>query len=235
MIRIAVIEDENKEAELLKSYLVKYESECSENFSVSCFPDAVDFLTDYHAEFDIIFMDIELPHMSGIEAAKKLRLLDPVVALVFITNMEQLAVRGYEVDAIDFVVKPINYYRFSSMLKKAVRAVKKNDEKEVVVRTAATIKRLRISQIYYIEVRDHRLIYHTEVGIIEAWGNLKDTEDMLTDSDFARSSSAYLVNLKHVVSIDSDCVTVGDDSVPISQRRKKSFYDSVNKYLGGNK
>ena len=67
-----------------------------------------------------------------------------VVALVFITNMEQYAINGYEVDALDFVIKPINYYRFSSMMLRALRNLPVRDEKEVILQAAGTISRMRI-------------------------------------------------------------------------------------------
>ena len=89
----------------------------------------MDFLEAYRPDFDLVFLDIELPLLNGIETARRLRELDSVVALVFITNMEQYAVNGYEVDALDFVVKPINYYRFSSMMRKALRIIARKEEK----------------------------------------------------------------------------------------------------------
>lgn len=231
MVRIAVVEDDSRDLEQLQSYISKYQAEHSETFFVGVFRDPMKFLAEYRSDYDLVFMDIEMPPFNGIEIARRLREIDPVVCLVFITNMEQFAVHGYEVDALDFVVKPINYYRFSAMMAKALRNIDRHSEKEILLRSPSRITRLRLSQIYYVEIRDHRLIYHTSTGNHEAWGRLSDIEKELESHDFVRCSSSYLVNLWHIVSLDGDVAVVAGERLPISQRRKKAFYNSVTAYL----
>lgn len=231
MLRIAIVEDDPTDLAQITEYLRHYETEHSQSFSVKQFTDPVRFLADYRPDFDMVFMDIELPHFNGVEAAKRLRELDNIVTLTFITNMEQCAVKGYEVDALDFVVKPINYYRFSSMMTKAIRSIAKRAEKEIVVRSSSKITRLRISQIYYVEIRDHLLLFHSELGNLDSWGNLSGIERELAEYDFVRCSSSYLVNLRHVVVVEGNTVVVAGDRLPISQRKRKAFYNSVTNYL----
>ena len=233
MIRIAIVEDNARDLEQLQSFLAQYRQEHGEGFHVSAFRDPAKFLAEYRSDYDLVFMDIELSPFNGIEVSRRLREMDSVVTLVFITNMEQFAIHGYEVDALDFVVKPINYYRFSSMMAKALRHIARRSEKELVVRSASRITRLRISQIYYVEVRDHLLIFHGSQGDLDAWGKLSDVEQELEGYDFVRCSSSYLVNLRHVVGVDGDAVVVAGDRLPISQRRRKAFYNSVTAYLSG--
>ena len=231
MIRIAIVEDDQRDLEQLQAFLARYQTEHGDSFFVTAFRDPMRFLTEYRSDYDLVFMDIEMPPFNGIDIARRLRDTDPVVTLVFITNMEQCAVHGYEVDALDFVVKPINYYRFSSMMAKALRRIARRSEKEVLVRSASKITRLRISQIYFVEIRDHLLIFHSSQGNLDAWGKLSDVEKELSGFDFVRCSSSYLVNLRHVISVDGDTVNVAGDRLPISQRRKKAFYASVTAYL----
>lgn len=231
MIRIAIIEDDSRDLEQIREFLSHYEAEHSVSFSVASFQEPVKFLTEYRSNYDLVFMDIELPSFNGVDAARRLREMDPVVALVFITNMEQFAVNGYEVDALDFVVKPINYYRFSSMMNKVLRSIAMRGEKVVFVRSASRITRLPISQLYYVEVRDHLLIFHSSQGNLESWGKLSTIEQELVDYNFIRCNSSYLVNLRHIISVDGDTVNVGGDSLPISQRRRKAFYSCVTQYL----
>ena len=195
------------------------------------FSNPADFLNPYRSDYDLILMDIELPLFNGMEVARRLREIDSVVTLVFITNMEQYAINGYAVDAMDFVVKPINYYRFSSMLSKALCNIARQEEKEVIVQSAGKITRLRISQIYYVEIRDHLLIYCTNQGRLESWGKLTDVEDELSAYGFARCSSSHLVNLRHVVSVSGSSVDVADTKLPISQRKRKTFYSCVTDYF----
>lgn len=233
MIRIAVIEDEPADQAQIATCLKRYEEEYSQQFSVHAFLSPAKFLDDYRTDYDLVFMDIEMPPFNGIDIARQLRQIDSMVTLVFITNMEQFAINGYEVDASDFVVKPINYYRFSSMMRRALRSIAKRNEKEVLVRSANKISRLRVSQVYYVEVRDHLLVFHTEQGNLDSWGKLSDLEEELAAHDFVRCSNSHLVNLRHVNSIDGGNVDVAGDRLPISQRKRKTFLASVTKYLGG--
>ena len=230
---IAIVEDDPKEAQLLQSYFEHLPSDFLDTFEVRLFQTARSFLSTYQPIYDIVFMDINLPDLNGLEAAGYMRRLDQSVVLIFVTNMAQYAVRGDEVDALDFVVKPINYYRFSSMMAKALRSIAKRDEKEILVRSASKIARLPISQIYYVEVRDHLLIYHSTQGNLESWGKLSEIEKELAGYDFVRCSSSYLVNLRHIISVDGDTANIAGDRLPISQRRRKAFYNSVTEYLSG--
>lgn len=90
---------------------------------------------------------------------------------------------------------------------------------------------MRISQIYYVEIQDHLLLYHTDMGRIEAWGKLSDVEAELDTYNFARCSSAHLVNMQHITSVSKTEVIVGSTKLPISQRKHKAFCDRVIAYL----
>lgn len=233
MVRIAIVEDDPSDMAQLMECLRRYEEEQKETFSVKSFSIPTDFLNTYGPGYDLIFMDIELPLTNGMEVARQLRKIDSVAILVFITNMEQYAINGYDVDAIDFVVKPINYYRFSSMMRKAVRHIARWTEKEVLVQSAGSITRLRASQILYVEIRDHLLIYHTDQGKFESWGKISDAEADLAPHGFVRCSSSHLVNLRHILSVNGNDVNVAGTTLPISQRKRKVFLASVTGYLSG--
>ena len=131
-ICVAVVEDEKRERELIKKYLASFGEERGVVFNVYEFEDGLSFLSDYKSIYDVVFMDIEMPHLSGMEAAKRLRKLDDKVALVFITNMAQYAVGGYEVDAMSFIVKPVTYSNFAMKLSRVMDKVN-TDKKPVVL------------------------------------------------------------------------------------------------------
>lgn len=233
MVRITIVEDDPADLTRLTDCLRQYEAEQGERFDVKSFSNPADFLDTYQSACDLVFLDIELPLFNGMEVARQLREIDSVVALVFVTNMEQYAVSGYEVEALDFVVKPINYYRFSSMMRKAMRQIARRAEKEILVQSAGSITRLRASQIFYIEIRDHLLIYYTDQGRFESWGKMSDAEADLSPHGFIRCSSSLLVNLRHVISVDGSDVNVAGTTLPISQRRRKAFCASVTNYFSG--
>lgn len=112
MIHIAIVEDVKAEADLLQGCLEQYRQDNHIVFQLHFFPDADTFLqTDTHT-FDIVFMDVDMPGHNGIEASRVLRETNKTIVLLFVTNLAQYAIAGYEVDALDYILKPINYYSF---------------------------------------------------------------------------------------------------------------------------
>ena len=122
MLQVAIVEDSEDAAKLLRDYLTRYESTVDERFHITCFSNAVAFLEPYRG-YDLVFMDIEMPHMNGMEGALWLRTVDTQAKLIFVTNMAQFAARGYEAEALDFMVKPVAYADFSFKMKRAMNAI----------------------------------------------------------------------------------------------------------------
>ena len=104
MIRIAMVEDSPEERKRIRECLSYMEETENLTFSVTEFPTGNAFLANYHYEYDIVLMDINLPGINGLETARQLRRMDSAVILIFVTNLVQYAVSGYEVDALDFIV-----------------------------------------------------------------------------------------------------------------------------------
>lgn len=231
MIRVAVVEDEQKHAQELQLFLRRYAAEKSVDLSMEFFSNGLDFVSDYNSRFDVVFMDIEMPHMNGMECAFKLRQLDQNVALIFVTGMTQYAVKGYEVDAVGYIVKPVSYFPFSVLMDKVVARLSNVVAKEIFIQKGDYLKRISSRKLWFVEVMDHYLIYHTQEGTFREIGRMKDMETQLCDYDFFRCSNSYLINLRFVREIDEDEVTVGDEKVPISRRRKKELLLAMGKFL----
>ena len=231
MVNIAILEDDAGDEASLEQSLQRYAQEQRELFSIRTFSDPAAFLQNSPSAFDLIFLDIDLPTMTGMELARQIRRQDSLVTLIFVTNLEKYAVSGYSVGAFDFVVKPINYYRFASMLRRALRSIAARQPREVVIQTSGGITRLNVTQLYYVEIRDHLLIYHTVGENLTAWGKMSDVEAQLAPYDFARCSTSHLVNLRFVDSVEGSDVLVAGTRLPISQRRRKAFYSAVTSYF----
>lgn len=230
---VAIVEDTQVEADTLKDYFSRYTTEKGVSFKVTHFPSAEQFLEKYNPTYDLVLMDIGLPKMGGMEAATRLRELDQTTTLIFVTNMAQFAVRGYEVDAFDFVVKPISYSNFSLKLQRCLNKLGTRRDTEVIISISNGFYRISSAQIKYIEISGHKMIYHTTNGTIKAYGNLKEVESALNGRMFVRCNNCYLVNLNYVFAIRGYTVVVGDEELQISRPRKKSFVQAVNDYLGG--
>ena len=104
MLNIAIVEDEPAHAEVLRGFLQRYAAERGEEVAAEVFPSGLDFVSDYQPRYDAVFMDIEMPHMNGMDCAFKLRERDAEVPLVFVTGMAQYAVKGYEAGAIGYKI-----------------------------------------------------------------------------------------------------------------------------------
>ena len=115
-LHVAVAEDEKTSRQKILDYLLNYQNAGTVRFEISEFEDGEKLVKNYQPVFDIIFLDIEMPRLDGMKAAEYIRQKDEHVILVFITNVARYAVKGYEVQALDYILKPVSYESFSAKL-----------------------------------------------------------------------------------------------------------------------
>ena len=151
MIRIAIVEDDESSAYLLQNYKERYQQTHKTDCQLVFFKNGLEFISDYLPVFDVIFMDIKMPHLDDMEAVKKLRNIDKDTALIFITSMAQYTIRGYEVNALDFILKPVKYYDFEMKLNKAIHYIEKHKDTKITVNSGDMIKRVSVRDLYYLE------------------------------------------------------------------------------------
>lgn len=233
MIRIAIVEDEQQYAGQLTEYLHQFEQETGQAFDITTYTDGDGIVSKYRAQFDIILMDVEMKFMDGMSAAEEIRKVDSEVVIIFITNMAQYAIRGYAVDALDYVLKPVSYFAFSQRLTRALGRMKKRETKTISLNTKNGIMRLDLANVCYIESQGHTMIVHTASGNHEFSGTMKEFEDSLSDQNFFRGNKGYLINLAHVDSVKDNCAVVRGEELLLSRARKKDFMEALTAYWGG--
>ena len=231
MIRIALVEDDASYRQELKAYLEQYARENGEEIDVKAFTDGDEIAQDYRAGYDIIFMDIIMRFMNGMQAAREIRKKDEEVIIIFVTNTAQYAISGYEVNALDYVLKPINYYAFSKTLERALEKIKRDEEKFIVISNKYSAYKVNENAIEYVEINGHSLVYHTRDGDFTAVGTMKELEEELSGDHFFRCNKCFLVNLKYVDAIQGDDALVAGEPVQISRSRKKAFMEALNAYM----
>ena len=232
-MKIAVVDDSPRDLQLIKGYVERYFKEQGGEYQVRTFENGLDFLDEEKLSFDIVFLDVEMPHLNGIETARNFRKRDKMAVLVFITNMAQYAIHGYEVDAIEYMVKPVEYYNFSDKMEKALRFVKRDQEKTLLLHGQEVTARIPVSGIYYMEKERNYILFHTKEGDFRERGSMGEMEEKLAGSGFSRCITGCLVNLRYISKMSKDAVWVGDRCLPISRSQRKQFAKDFADFLGG--
>ncbi len=225
MVNVAIVEDEQKHAEILKTYLEKYGTEHNADFNIELFGDGLDIVEDYDSHFDIVFLDIQMRHLDGMSAAKRIRELDSSVVLIFITSTVQYAVQGYSVDALGYVLKPVPYVAFSQLVEKAMGRIESKRKKNYIgFSTSQKQVKLDVSRIIYIESQRNNVLIHTKEENFLTAGPLKKYDEELDGMGFSQCHSAYIVNLSYVSAVrHEELVLTSGVTLPISRARKKEF------------
>lgn len=239
MVRVGIVDDDHRNLVLLTRYLERFGREQSTQFSITTLSDGAELMHQYRADYDILLLDIEMPGLDGFSAAERIRLVDPDVIIIFITNSPNYAIRGYEVDAQSYVLKPVTYFAFAAQLTKALTRLKakSGSGEALMLKIAGGLVRVPTDSIVYLESAKHRTVVHTLDGRHNVVGSLKELEQQLEQlsaaKSFFRCNSGYLVNLKHVVSMGADLVTLtGGQELQVSRARKKPFMIALTDYLG---
>lgn len=233
MRNIAIVEDENEAAAVLTGYIEEFSKTTGQDFRVDRYRDAVEFLTGYKAKYAVVFMDIQMPHRDGMSAALELRKLDKIVSIIFITNLIQYAQKGYEVDAVAYIIKPVRYYDFALKFHKALDIYAMNEKWDFTVNTAQGPCRISTDKLMYVETVKHRLYYHTVDGVVERTGVLSRVEAELKRFGFLRCNQCYLVNPRFIVKVDGTTVYIGAESLAVSRPRKKAFMEELSRFYAG--
>ena len=214
MIRIGIVDDEKQERDQLKQALARFSAENDTELNVQEFDCAAVYLAAQDRDFDILYLDIDMPQMSGMELAEKIRETDQDVILIFCTNLQQFALNGYSVGALGFIVKPIQWYSFHLYVTRLLDA----------------------AEIAYVEVRQHDLLYNLCGGdgkteIIKNRGSMQEIAAQLTPYGFVRCSASYLVNLRRITAVSRMNVYIGGAALPIGRTYKDAFTEAFSRYM----
>lgn len=233
LIRIAIVEDEPTERDRIKVYLEEIAQEDQTQFDIEQYSSGMAFVMRGMKDYDLVLMDIDMPNLNGIETAKALRKVDQSATLIFVTNMAQYAISGYEVNAIDFILKPVNRYSFAIKIKRAISRTAKKNDNAIQIKMDGTIFLVHMYQIMYLEVDGHYVIFHTTQGDYKEYTTLKLTQKRINSSHFVQCNQSFLINMKYIESVSRESVTVGGTIIYISRKMKTEFMNAVLDFLGG--
>lgn len=233
MIRIAIADDDAEDLKRLENMIRSVFQDSGEDCAVFPFPEGEDLLGEYNGSYDIIFLDVEMRWSNGIDVARAIRERDQDTVLIFVSRVAQYAVQGYSVDAMDYILKPLEYASFEKKLQKAVKHVLSHRAHKLRIPTDGGFRWLSSDEIRYVEVFGHFLVYHTTEGDLRVSGAIGPLEKELAPFHFIRCTRFSLVNLKYVTGVDGGDLLLGTDRVPVSRRRRKEIVDALLVYNGG--
>lgn len=231
MYKISIVEDSKKDMAAIRNYINTYFHDINEPYELFEYYDVETFLNTYSCDSDIVFMDIELPGMNGMRGAAKLREIDKSCILIFVTNMIQYAISGYEVEAFDYIVKPITYKVLLTKLKRVFNHIDQNRNDYIYLREDGRIKKISFKDIIYVEIQLHSLMYHLIGKTINTSGTLNNVEKQLNGKNFVRCNSCYIVNMRYVKEVRIDSIVMDDGTeLSVSRRKKKEFLEAYSAY-----
>ncbi len=227
---VAIVEDEQSYIDVLISHLNKFAEANQIKFIINTYSDGYNLLDDYKCQYDIIFLDIELIQLNGLKTAEEVRKVDENVIIIFVTNLINFAVKGYDVDAQSFLVKPVSYFKFSREMQKVIKKLSNQNSQFIIINTDSGLKKIDTIQIIYIESKKHELIINTATEHYSIWGSLKEYEQKLAPFHFYRCNNSYIVNLAKIRGIHEDYVLIENEQLKISRARKKDFLNTLTDY-----
>lgn len=234
-MKCVIIDDEPLAVDVIKEFVSKIETlELIATFNNAI--DAISFVND--SKIDLIFLDIEMPQFNGIEFLKSLE-KKPMV--IFTTAYSDYAVEGFDIGAIDYLVKPIPFHRFFKAVLRAKQILEPNNNNSsqilqplknqvdfIFVKAEYENIKLNLSDILYIEgLKDYVKIHVSNGKFILTLNSLKKFEESLLENNFFRIHRSYIVNLKHIKSIQKNKVIISEKRIPIGENYKNEFYSQI--------
>lgn len=225
-LKIAILDDEQSQLEALGSAVHSWAEANGHACEIGTFPSAEAFRFVYSGDkrFDILLLDVEMTGQNGIDLAKQLRSKGERAEIIFVTSHFEFSGEGYEVDALHYLVKPIDPDKLFSVLTKAAERLS-TEPPYVVIRCDGVTEKLYERDILYIESFLHYIVIRTAGRAYRLKENLTDFAERLSD-DFYRAHRSYYVSLKHVARISRTFVTLDNgQEIPLSRGK----YDGINR------
>lgn len=221
-IIVGIVEDEIDEKERTQEMLNRFFLQEKIPYEVLYFSSGEELFKSDISQINLLLLDIILPNENGVQIAKKLRENGYRFPLIFITKTIQFALEGYKVEALDYLLKPLEYEDFKLKLLKAYKIINSLLDNTISIKANEGMVTFEESSIYYIEVNKHYLTIHSSKGNFTIRGTMNKMVESLS-SRFANSSNSFLVNLDLIDVIKTNEVIVNKVSVPLSRNYKKDF------------
>lgn len=232
MINIAVCDDEILECSALAKKIKDICKNLNTEVSVKQFYHAKD-ITVSNDTFDLIFLDILMPELNGMEAAKRIRKNKIKSKIVFVTVTKDYVFEAYDVEAYHYLMKPVKQDKLKNIITRAVKDMQTDENQEYLILPAGKSKRkILLKDILYIESYGRTVIFHCTKEEITDYRRIGELEHSLSDKNFFRIHKSFIVNLEHTDTYTrKDAVLDNGDTLPIAKRRYEEFTKTMMQYI----
>ena len=233
-ISFFIAEDSKIDLDILVSSIKNW-AKNSNNFVKIVVTNKVSYMIpDEAMDCDVALLDIEIPEISGIEFAKALRKNNKDIFICFITSHSEFAINGYEVSALDYIVKPVKPSRLSKTLDKIAINLQKNLNRLIRINASNGYYKIDTKSIMYIEADKHNCIFHMVGEKKQINIPISKIENLLIDYDMYRVHRSYIINLNYVASFKRPYIQISNgDSIPVGRSKMKEVQNLFLKYFGG--
>lgn len=235
MIKIGICDDEKDACLDVRNVIEKYFSESKQDAVIKIFHNGNELINEPE-KFELIFLDVEMGDLNGIDVVKEIRLQDKDVCFVFVTNHTKYWRSAYQVHIFDYIEKPITYEKISRVLNDYMEIKnEKKSSRSITLHTKEKVIVINISDIYYFLIIDrNKLMLKTKENEYYIKERLADISRLLDDDRFYSSHRSCILNFDYVDSIaDYDIIMKNKEFLPIAHNRKKEFMTVMNQYVFG--
>ena len=233
MLRIALVDDNEEDLSLIRSYLDRYFAEEPREYAVTSFADGEDLLLREVGTFDVVYLDVEMRWSNGIDIARSIREKDRDLVILFVSRIAQYAVEGYSVDALDYLLKPVGYEAFAVKLRKALRHIESRSARRIRLSQGGDYRWVSTDEIRYVEAFGHNLLYHTTDGEFRTTDTIGAATEPLRPLRLPQCSPLCLAGPRRAPAAAGDALLLGQERISISRRRRKELVDALLRYHGG--
>lgn len=224
-MQIAIIDDVKTDREILSAFLERYCAQHHMDVQVSVFKSGEEFLSVFsHTTFDVVFLDVYMNGMDGLQVAQEIRGFERQTLLVFATGSEQHAVKSYRVRALDYLVKPYNYEQFSETMHLCEKSLL-NRARHIVVKEGRVQIKILLSDILYVDYSNHYVLLHTKERIIKSYMPFGELADKLQGyPQFLACYRNCIINMDEVSCMEERDFLLGNgERLPISRAQLGSI------------
>ena len=232
-MKIAIVDDEISEQEILAKYIGEWANERKELVEFLCFDSGEEFLFSWEdrKDYSLLILDVKMGEIDGLELARKVRMEDKNIPILFVTGYDEYMQYGYDVSALHYLIKPVNKERLFQALDKLI--VNGAEEvKSLIVNSGNGVSRIQINHVLYVEAAGHGSIMHTVEEVLQLKESLGEMErQVLPIGEMIKCHRAYLVNLRFISAIqNSNLILDNGERLPISRNQMKNVQQQFLRY-----